>query len=457
MTSENNSNAKSLRNREEPGPKIDIPASMSLDASLQFTPLFGIDADTSFNSVRTPTHGIPFVQPSSEFSLHQPPTGRKPSPSSNIEPTEQSHPKTSHGNHVRDEEAALGWEQTARLAFPAQPVSVPPIVQIKAHHDSANQAAEQIAELVEGMIPAHERIESSASVMSQGKNHAAELMLHLASSRMNIGSNELTANNSELSPTERAPATLPTTLPATQQYWPYPYPPPQPHAFFNYQQSRTEEAPWSYPHSPFAGPSTSTGYWTIPTPNWAGPSPTTTPSAVSFPFPAEPVPVAEIPVVAKEEIEPVEEQPVKKEPRPRKEPAKRRLSIKSSDSDDDYEKSKFKKSRQRPASSFLSGGGPSGLACQMCGKTFTRRFNLRAHERSHLDIKPFQCTMCSQSFCRRHDLKRHERLHTGAVPYSCELCGKGFNRVESHARHKKAANCTGNSPGHIASSPESDD
>lgn len=81
----------------------------------------------------------------------------------------------------------------------------------------------------------------------------------------------------------------------------------------------------------------------------------------------------------------------------------------------------------------------SSLVCDHCGKGFTRRFNLLAHLRSHMQIKPFKCDQCSLAFCRKHDLKRHQRLHSGELPYVCESCGKRFQRIESYARHRKVS------------------
>ena len=95
------------------------------------------------------------------------------------------------------------------------------------------------------------------------------------------------------------------------------------------------------------------------------------------------------------------------------------------------------------------------LGCNLCGKTFTRRFNLLAHERSHAQERPFKCDLCPLAFCRKHDLKRHHRLHTGEAPYKCEECGKGFMRIESYNRHQKTVDTASKCPG--LSRPGDDD
>ncbi|KDN52826.1 A designed zinc finger protein bound To Dna, partial [Tilletiaria anomala UBC 951] len=72
-----------------------------------------------------------------------------------------------------------------------------------------------------------------------------------------------------------------------------------------------------------------------------------------------------------------------------------------------------------------------------CNKTFAknRMYNLKAHLRSHSQVKPFQCLSCSRAFSRKHDLERHSRTHTGDKPYICEACGSGFPRSDALRRH----------------------
>ena len=72
-----------------------------------------------------------------------------------------------------------------------------------------------------------------------------------------------------------------------------------------------------------------------------------------------------------------------------------------------------------------------------CNKSFAknRTYNLKAHLRSHSQVKPFQCLSCQRAFSRKHDLERHSRTHTGDKPYICDACGRGFPRSDALRRH----------------------
>lgn len=82
-----------------------------------------------------------------------------------------------------------------------------------------------------------------------------------------------------------------------------------------------------------------------------------------------------------------------------------------------------------------------------CGSTFTRRFNLRGHLRSHTEERPFVCEWpgCTKGFARQHDCKRHYALHN-AKPnqHLCDGCGKTFSRTDALNRHLRSdggSNC----------------
>jgi uncharacterized Zn-finger protein len=73
-----------------------------------------------------------------------------------------------------------------------------------------------------------------------------------------------------------------------------------------------------------------------------------------------------------------------------------------------------------------------------CGSTFTRRFNLKGHLRSHTSERPYACEWpgCDKAFARQHDCKRHYQLHSAkAGTHMCQGCGKSFSRTDALNRH----------------------
>jgi hypothetical protein len=50
-------------------------------------------------------------------------------------------------------------------------------------------------------------------------------------------------------------------------------------------------------------------------------------------------------------------------------------------------------------------------ACSYCGKTFTRSFHRKNHEKSHLGQRDYECPECGKAFTRANDCKRHQKLH----------------------------------------------
>ncbi|KAF8740790.1 hypothetical protein AX14_007166 [Amanita brunnescens Koide BX004] len=78
-----------------------------------------------------------------------------------------------------------------------------------------------------------------------------------------------------------------------------------------------------------------------------------------------------------------------------------------------------------------------------CGSTFTRRFNLRGHLRSHTEERPYVCNWpgCKKGFARQHDCKRHQALHTAKSQANvCQGCKKTFSRLDALNRHLRSEN-----------------
>ena len=81
--------------------------------------------------------------------------------------------------------------------------------------------------------------------------------------------------------------------------------------------------------------------------------------------------------------------------------------------------------------------GATPHKCEICGKLFAIKGDLRTHHRIHLSERPFTCETCGKSFPRRSNYVRHLRKHTGEKPYACIYCEKRFARSEKCVEHQR--------------------
>ena len=63
---------------------------------------------------------------------------------------------------------------------------------------------------------------------------------------------------------------------------------------------------------------------------------------------------------------------------------------------------------------------------RVCGKVFTKFWNLRMHMKTHQDVKPFSCNICGQAFRQKAHLQRHEGKH-----------GVSDNEIQNRFQSKK--------------------
>ena len=79
---------------------------------------------------------------------------------------------------------------------------------------------------------------------------------------------------------------------------------------------------------------------------------------------------------------------------------------------------------------------PFKCALPGCEKMFNIRSDLTRHINTvHKKIMPHECTECAKVFGKKSHLVEHSRCHSGEKPYKCDLCGRRFTKAFNLRRH----------------------
>ena len=78
------------------------------------------------------------------------------------------------------------------------------------------------------------------------------------------------------------------------------------------------------------------------------------------------------------------------------------------------------------------------ITCQLCGKNFTKQSRLTAHMDSiHNNVRRFPCSQCDKAFKTRLHLENHFVAHSGERPFTCPTCGDTFRHKVSLVTHQR--------------------
>lgn len=138
---------------------------------------------------------------------------------------------------------------------------------------------------------------------------------------------------------------------------------------------------------------------------------------------------AQIYAVVSEEVPPQEDEPKKT-----KSPKKSKLNINEITSGE--EKETFKKPRKPYKKREKEPKEKQEIACEKCGKSFTRKYHLERHlihtqcNPGNIQREEFHCEVCNKPFSRIDNLRMHLRAHLGVKSksrdFQCPYCEKAF-------------------------------
>ena len=85
------------------------------------------------------------------------------------------------------------------------------------------------------------------------------------------------------------------------------------------------------------------------------------------------------------------------------------------------------------------------LVCYVCKKSYSDRYSLRYHLRTHGIGRQIRCELCGKNFTKQSRLTAHiDSIHNNIRPFPCPHCDKAFKarlHLENHMLQVKTRRC----------------
>ena len=74
--------------------------------------------------------------------------------------------------------------------------------------------------------------------------------------------------------------------------------------------------------------------------------------------------------------------------------------------------------------------------CELCGKQYTEKGNMKHHKIAAHSFQSFSCKQCEFRTKSKNYLRHHAKYVHSTKMYDCEICGKSVKKIKQHMREQ---------------------